>query len=824
MTETSVLSSDIKAVVDLSKSRYGHMILECSQPFFVTIYHLLPKVCKFITYVVLFAYPFSERRFSAYQLEALDSTDEDSSSGREDSYPPSPNGYPQQQPPQFGPYLGVNGQVPHESRSRTKTKKPRSKSLQPQSNIVPWRKASRPLRGRSLGKSPFLPGFKPEPIKSWTEEQIDLKPAQIEKKVIPKTEVAKVVLKSIKSQRDQGLLSLGATLDKIIEGKTDNEAIPWITMRDKLRQVETVQRQLEKFELDEVYLRDFELPIVTDAQQPQQATHEQVQRDREIQRLKSMESIEINEMTQEMEKLLDKQYKMPRVKGEDIPWQEMRKYLKKVQREHKQIEKFKIEEVDLHHLTAEELIAHQANLEAAQAAGVMWIDDDTRAAVQRYIQQRDEMQKMVEIQDIQKQHFTSTEQSSTFIEQTMRTQIDERTKMTQHHITQDITQQQQYVSVEDTKLMSFEQREHQRLTRLAKEQQSMHWRHPREPQQFVQVEDAQFLSLQERQDTEEQSLIQPQPVMWERGKKKPQQPVPKTYEELHDELVEGVPQTPKPEELVPVMWERGKKKTQQVTQLQQTQQSTKTYEEAVDQLVEEQKSQPVEQLQPVMWERGKKKPKPQQQQPVEQQQPQKGYEEAVDVLPEEPKLQEQPQPVMWERGKKKAAKQPQEQPIKTYEEAVDELPEEPKTQETPQPVMWERGKKKKQQELSEITQVTEEKVLEEKVVEEVKKKTTIKAIPQQPEEKIGQMQLKPTPRPKPKEKPTKEEIHLKPVKRTQTATTEDIQEQPQKSYEEATDELVEEPQPQQPEELKPVLWERGKKKKPQKLQKPAVEE
>jgi len=64
--------------------------------------------------------------------------------------------------------------------------------------------------------------------------------------------------------------------------------------------------------------------------------------------------------------------------------------------------------------------------------------------------------------------------------------------------------------------------------------------------------------------------------MWDRGRKKPEQPQyvqpqaapvqeeyeekPKTYEEMHDELVEPTPvQQPQP---VPVMWERGKKKPQ----------------------------------------------------------------------------------------------------------------------------------------------------------------------------------------------------------------------------------------------------------------------
>ncbi|KAI8118244.1 Titin [Lucilia cuprina] len=808
-----------------------------------------------------------ERRISAYQLHTIDSVeDESSSSGKEDSSPESPY-HLQPQAPQYGQYLNANGQVPHEGRSRTKKTKPRSKSLQPQSNIVPWRKATRPRRGRSLDKSPFLPGFKPEPVKSWTEETISLKPAPIEKKVIPKLEAAKVVLKSIKSQRDQGLESIGATLEKIIQGKTEKEAIPWITMREKLKQVEKVQQQLNKYDLDEVYLRPLEMPINTDQPEPQQATSEQIQRDREIQRLKSMESVEIMEMTEQIEKLMSQR------KEDTIPWKEMRQHLKKVQRVHKEIEKFQIEEVELRHLEAQEIITQETQT-ATEETVVMMVDESSKGSIQKVIQKQD-LQKYIEVDDIHKQ---------------------------------------QYMTTEDISMLSIQERERLQAQRLMKEQQALNWRHSREPQQYVQVEDTQMMHIQERQDTEEHSLTQPEPVMWDRGRKKPQKPQdyvpqpqqpqpteqvqPKTYEEVHDELVEPTP-VQKPEDLVPVMWERGKKQTvtqqQQVIDIQQTQQiseetkiveetkkitqkriiqapqqqekmeqvvlkptprqrpkqvqkeelqlqplkrtqevksveeqPTKAYEEVVDTLEEEEiKPQPQEELQPVMWERGKKKPTTTQ----EPQQPQKAYEEAVDELPEEPQQKpvEAPQPVLWERGKKKPSKVQEtpveEQPSKSYEEAVDELTEEPKPQQLEQqPVMWERGKKKTQQvqeqitqvvQTSEVTQVTEEQtVVEEQRIEEVKKKVIPKVIPQQKEEKVEQVQLKPTPRPKPKEKPKAEEIQLKPVKRTQPIKTQEVEEQPEKAYEEAVDTLTEEPEVQQPEQPQPVAWERGKKKKP----------
>ncbi|KAH8415287.1 hypothetical protein KR009_001568, partial [Drosophila setifemur] len=181
--------------------------------------------------------------------------------------------------------MGVNGQTQHQGRSRTKKTKVRSKSLQPPTNVIPWRKSSRPNRGRSLDKPPFLPGFRPEPVKSWTEETISLKATPIEKKKpTPKLEAAKVVLKSIKTERDQGIMSLGATLEQIIAGKTEKEAVPWITMREKLKAVEDVQEQLNKFDLDEVYLRPLEGTIETEEPIPQQAQVDQAQRTKEIQR------------------------------------------------------------------------------------------------------------------------------------------------------------------------------------------------------------------------------------------------------------------------------------------------------------------------------------------------------------------------------------------------------------------------------------------------------------------------------------------------------------------------------------------------------------
>ncbi|EDW50160.1 GM14144 [Drosophila sechellia] len=272
-----------------------------------------------------------ERRISAFQLRTIDSAeDESSSSGREDSAPESPHAFqPGQQPgQQFGQFLGVNGQGQHQGRSRQKKPKVRSKSLQPATKVIPWRKSSRPTRGRSLDKGVFLPGFKPEPVKSWTEETISLKATPIEKKKpAPKLEAAKVVLKSIKTERDQGIMSLGATLEQIIAGKTEKEAIPWITMRQ----------------------------IETEGQLPQQAQVEQVQRTKEIQRLKNMESVEIMEMTDQIDKLITQQQNAKDL----IPWKEMRQQLKSVQRVTKQIDKFKIEEVELRHLQAQQAITEE---------------------------------------------------------------------------------------------------------------------------------------------------------------------------------------------------------------------------------------------------------------------------------------------------------------------------------------------------------------------------------------------------------------------------------------------------------------------------------
>ncbi|XP_030081409.1 titin-like, partial [Drosophila hydei] len=565
-----------------------------------------------------------ERRISAYQLRTIDSVeDESSSSGREDSSPESPNQFQQQQqqPGTYGQYLGVNGQVQHQGRSRTKKTKVRSKSLQPPTNVVPWRKSSRPHRGRSLDKQPFLPGFKPEPVKSWTEETISLKATPIEKKKpTPKLEAAQVVLKSIKTERDQGIMSLGATLEQIIAGKTEKEAVPWITMREKLKQVESVQQQLSKFDLDEVYLRPLEGQIETDQQLPQQAQVEQVQRTKEIQRLKSMESVEIMEMTDQIDKLITQQQNNKDL----IPWKEMRQQLKSVQRVTKQMDKFKIEEVELRHLQAQQSIAEEFQ-SATQDTVVMTIDDSSKSSISK-IMTRDEIQHYEDQSNIYKQQFITTEdvnimhvserekleaqrllreqqavnwrqqqqrpqlQPLTSVEDTI-SQTSERHKIVQQQSLIEEGQRQQFVQVEDSQMMSIEQYEHQKMINQRTQGESFNWRQPREPQKFIQVEDSSLLHLQERQDTQEQKFIQPQPVMWERGMKKPepvqpQAPVPqqeqqyvekpKTYEEMHDELIEPVPvQQPEP---VPVMWERGKKKPIQPQE--------KTYEELHDVLDE----------------------------------------------------------------------------------------------------------------------------------------------------------------------------------------------------------------------------------------------
>ncbi|KMY97015.1 uncharacterized protein Dsimw501_GD13415, isoform H [Drosophila simulans] len=710
-----------------------------------------------------------KRRISAFQLRTIDSAeDESSSSGREDSAPESPHAFqPGQQPgQQFGQFLGVNGQGQHQGRSRQKKPKVRSKSLQPATKVIPWRKSSRPTRGRSLDKGVFLPGFKPEPVKSWTEETISLKATPIEKKKpAPKLEAAKVVLKSIKTERDQGIMSLGATLEQIIAGKTEKEAIPWITMREKLKAVESVQQQLNKFDLDEVYLQPLEGQIETEGQLPQQAQVEQVQRTKEIQRLKSMESVEIMEMTDQIDKLITQQQNAKDL----IPWKEMRQQLKSVQRVTKQIDKFKIEEVELRHLQAQQAITEEYQTGTAEETVVM-IDESSKGSISKVIRSDDLLQyedqsniykqKFVTTEDVNIMHVSEREkleaqrllreqqavnwrqqqqrpqlQPLTSVEDTVISQTTERQKLVQQQSFIEEAQRQQFVQVEDSQMMSLEQYEHQKIINQRTQQEAFSWRQPREPQKFIQVEDSSLLHLQERHDTQEQQLLQQEPVMWDRGRKKPDQPQyvqpqeqrvkeeyvekPKTYEEMHDELVEPTPiEQPQP---VPVMWERGKKKPQP---------QEKTFEEAHDELVE---PTPVQQPEPV--------------------------------------------PVMWERGKKKAAQQ----------ETV------------------------LSQEVVQTSQVVEQQIVEET------KKTAVRRVipPREPEQKVEQVTLKPTPRPRPKEALKAEEIQLKPFRSTRPVPQ--PVEAEQKAYEEATDELPEEPLAPLQDQPQPVMWERGKKK-PQKPQ------
>jgi len=452
-----------------------------------------------------------------------------------------------------------------------------------------------------LDKGVFLPGFKPEPVKSWTEETISLKATPIEKKKpTPKLEAAKVVLKSIKTERDQGIMSLGATLEQIIAGKTEKEAVPWITMREKLKAVESVQQQLNKFDLDEVYLRPLEGQIETDEQLPQQAQVEQVQRTKEIQRLKSMESVEIMEMTDQIDKLITQQQNAKDL----IPWKEMRQQLKSVQKVTKQIDKFKIEEVELRHLQAQQAITEEYQTGIAEETHVM-IDESSKGSISK-VMRRDELQQYEDQSNIYKQQFITTEdvnimhvserekleaqklireqhavnwrqqqqrpqlQPLTSVEDTIVSQTTDRQKLVQQQSLIEEAQRQQFTQIEDSQMMSLEQYEHQKIISQRTQQEAFSWRQPREPQKFIQVEDSSLLHLQERQDTQEQQLLQQQPVMWDRGRKKPEQPQyvqpqaapvqeeyeekPKTYEEMHDELVEPTPvQQPQP---VPVMWER----------------------------------------------------------------------------------------------------------------------------------------------------------------------------------------------------------------------------------------------------------------------------
>ncbi|KAH8272397.1 hypothetical protein KR018_008161, partial [Drosophila ironensis] len=830
----------------------------------------------------------SERRISAFQLRTIDSAEDDSSSsGREESGPESPHGLqPSQYQPgpqqQYGQFLGVNGQGGHQGRSRTKKTKVRSKSLQPPTNIIPWRKASRPNRGRSLDKQPFLPGFKPEPVKSWTEETISLKATPIEKKKpTPKLEAATVVLKSIKTERDQGIMSLGATLEQIIAGKTEKEAVPWITMREKLKAVESVQEQLNKFDLDEVYLQPLEGQIETEQPQPQQ-----LQRSKEIQRLKSMESVEIMEMTDQIDKLITQQQNNKDL----IPWKEMRQQLKSVQRVTKQIDKFKIEEVELRHLQAQQAIAEEYQTGALE--DTILVDESSKGSISKIIKHDQMQQKQYEDQSaIYRQQFVTTEdvnimhvsesekleaqrllheqQAVNWRQQQQRPQLQpltsvedtridntslERQELFQQQRLNEQTLRQQFIQVEDSQITSLEQYEHQALIKQRTQQEAFNWRQQREPQKFIQVEDSSLLHRQERHDTESQQLLQPQPVIWERGRKKPEKPQqeqqspvapvpqefvekPRTYEEMHDELVEPAPMQEQSRP-VPFMWERGKKKSQQEI----------TFEEAHDVLEETTLLQSQPEQVPVLWERGIKKstlslkeqvvndkfekieeqqkttrrvipprpqeekveqvtlkptPRPQHRQTQKteelqlkhlrattpQHSPVKAFEEATDELLEESTLQmqEQPQPVLWERGKKKDQKLLEEAP--TLEVAFNVLEEEgPKPMKPqPEPVFWERGKKQK----------TEQQMVQEPL-------KSLEVTSDVLDDKLMPVEPQPHPALWERGKKNKSQPHL--------VAEETISDVPSQSYEEAVDVVPEESN--QEEQPQPVLWQRGKKKTP----------
>ncbi|KAH8262556.1 hypothetical protein KR026_012282, partial [Drosophila bipectinata] len=852
-----------------------------------------------------------ERRISAYQLRTIDSAEDESSSSGRESGPESPGAFqPGQQPggQQFGQFLGVNGQAgQHQGRSRTKKPKVRSKSLQPPTKVIPWRKASRPDRGRSLDKQPFLPGFKPEPVKSWTEETISLKATPIEKKKpTPKLEAATVVLKSIKSERDQGIMSLGATLEQIIAGKTEKEAVPWITMREKLKAVESVQEQLNKFDLDEVYLRPLEGQIETVEQLPQQAQVDQAQRTKEIQRLKSMESVEIMEMTDQIDKLITQQQNNKDL----IPWKEMRQQLKSVQRVTKQIDKFKIEEVELRHLQAQQAITEEYQTGTLEET-VVQVDESSKGSISKVLR-RDELQQYEDQSNLYKQQFITTEdvnimhvserekleaqrllreqqavnwrqqqqrpqlQPLTSVEDTVSSQTIERQKLLQQQSLIEEAQRQQFVQIEDSQMMSLEQYEHQKIINQRTQQEAFNWRQQREAQKFIQVEDSSLLHLQERQDTQEQQLLQQQPVMWDRGRKKPEQPQPyeqpqapvqdqyvekpKTYEEMHDELVEPTP-APQPEP-VPVLWERGKKKPQ-------AQPEKKTFEEAHDVLEEPTPVQQLDQV-PVLWERGKKKLVQEQsvstQEVVEQQTTQVIEQQRVEETsktsvrrvipprPQEEKVEQvtlkptpRPQPKQAQKSEElqlkplkstKPVQQPVEQPLqKAFEEAVDELPEEsvPQKEEQlqPQPVMWERGKKKPQKAEEQVPEAPKTlEVAEDTLDEEVPKpvepqpqpvawvrgqkkkpeKPEVQEVPKTLEvvaDTLEEELIKPV---EPQPQPVMWERGKKKKPQPQEVVEEKVEEVPVKTYEEAVDVLPEEPKLE--EKPEPVMWQRGKKKIP----------
>lgn len=741
-------------------------------------------------------------------MHTIDSVEDEYSSsggsGKEDSSPESPQ---PQQGQQYNQFLSVNS---HQSRSRTKSTKKRSKSLQPQGNICPWRKSSRPARGRSLEKAPFLPGFKPQETKSWAEETISLKPAEIQKKEIPKYELAKVFLKTVKAERNQGLLSMGYQLEKIISGKSEKEALPWITMREKLKAVEKTQSQIEKFELKNIDLK----PI---AQHPQEMVKlepvhraEDTETLEELERLKKYEDAQITEITQQMETLLATHQVTQ--KADVVPWKEMKENLKKVQTVQKQIQKFKVEDVELKSVkdefvtqetftTVEDTIVYkvdqaklkelrqiveQSNLQTEQFvtvedSNILSVQEFERLEAQKLIQQQQavnwrkarkdrQMQHLAHVEDSNILHVQETIQQESALQRTETEEMPVYWRKQKTDVQQEQVQYQDTRQVEDSNILKVQQYEKQTLEQKQQLQKIQH------------IEDSTILSREEFERAQQKVLYerQEEPVNWRRGKKQTVESVEDTslltVERSEIEQIEEK----KPDE-VPVMWERGKKKPKQTKAVLETTEDSAIMH--VEETLQEEVKQP-EPEQPVLWERGKRK-------------------QIVEEVPEEIK----PETGIPKEPARKV------KPVPKQEEKVEQVMLKPTPRRPSKPIEKEG--------LPESVQLKPVRKQQVPTASEHLEEVDLKPVPKQAEisedvvDEVQFVEEEPT-KPKPKTKTKKDKI--KPSKSVSVEEVEEVEKEvPEipKQIEESVEKQIPKPTPEEVtvEEAK-VPWKRGEKKIP----------
>lgn len=650
--------------------------------------------------------------------------------------------YPEQQTQQ--PHVGRrrDESVPWR---RSKTSKVRSRSLQPNINNIeklPWLRSN---RDRSVPKQPtFLQNRGPKaPVRPWIEEVIKLKRTELHQKVIERAQLEKVELKEAHIERRE--------IPKEELEKIDLKHLEWSA--EGVKQVHLQQ------------LAEWQKAIFGESGLT-------------MHNIKHEDRMQILEVTQQIDELTKQMAQAD--KSQAVPWEVQRQQLKTIERAQKIIDRFRMDEVELHSVRSETVQQEQQRQQQHQEHRIQSMEQRTHEESSN-IMKRHESSAM-EMHQIQMQ---KTIQTISHTDESSMLQLSENTKLEMRQIEQMPNEQatmwqrgkklkeseQSGLSyVEDSTILSLNESEKitQRYTDLAEE--PIAWRRgPKQRQADVSQSTIELLPLEQEEQRDEEHI-----QSWQHEK----DVASGIVSHIEDATFASIQ---KQKQIVESSLKRELKKQASQTEIQLTHVEDATYlkHQEVQEIFQKQQSG-LNEI-PVAWRRGPKAEATSEEVLQHEEDTIFKYDDVQQILLQsnQPELNEVP--TMWKRGPKPKTAETVEEPIESVE-VIDVTPARKPSRDEVKP--WKDEKvelkatRRQSVEVKKLKPAKDEVQLKpvKKPVPQTEEKPQEAAVVEQPTEEIGKakpwkeekVELKPTRRESvevEKLKPAKDAVQLKPVRK-----------------------------------------------------------